>query len=150
MIQYGFVVFFVAGFPLAPVLALINNLVELRVDAYKITNHFRRPIPKKVPGIGAWMGILQAMTYVGVVTNVRKIIRKYFVESRNGLGLGLSSIKSTLVLNFEALENFKPTGISLLNNLTFRVFIHSTKLSLILSVFFVLVVLCVSVNHQNF
>ncbi|XP_018564511.1 anoctamin-4-like [Anoplophora glabripennis] len=69
LIQYGFVVFFVAGFPLAPFLALANNLVELRVDAYKITNHFKRPVPNKVAGIGAWMGILQAITYAGAMTN---------------------------------------------------------------------------------
>ncbi|KAJ8918004.1 hypothetical protein NQ315_011457 [Exocentrus adspersus] len=69
VIQYGFVVFFVAAFPLAPVLALINNFVELRVDSYKFTNSFRRPVPKRVANVGAWMGILQALTYVGVVTN---------------------------------------------------------------------------------
>ncbi|XP_074029186.1 anoctamin-4 isoform X2 [Leptinotarsa decemlineata] len=69
VIQYGFVVFFVAGFPLAPVLAFVNNLLEIRVDASKITQSYRRPVPKQSAGIGPWFGILQATTYIGVATN---------------------------------------------------------------------------------
>lgn len=63
-------VFFVAGFPLAPFFAMSNNILELRVDASKMTKNFRRPIPKKVAGLGAWFSILQGVTYLGVVTNV--------------------------------------------------------------------------------
>nr|CAH7749348.1 unnamed protein product [Callosobruchus chinensis] len=69
VIQYGYIVCFIAALPLSPAVALISNVIELRVDAYKITTSFRRPIPKRVTGIGAWFGILQAMTYLGVVTN---------------------------------------------------------------------------------
>ena len=35
VIQYGFVTLFVAAFPLGPYFALINNLLEIRLDAYK-------------------------------------------------------------------------------------------------------------------
>uniref|UniRef100_A0A8C8IRR3 Anoctamin n=1 Tax=Oncorhynchus tshawytscha TaxID=74940 RepID=A0A8C8IRR3_ONCTS len=42
VIQFGFVTLFVASFPLAPVLALVNNLFEIRVDAWKIITQFRR------------------------------------------------------------------------------------------------------------
>jgi len=37
VIQYGFVTLFVSAFPLAPLLALINNVFEIRLDAYKYT-----------------------------------------------------------------------------------------------------------------
>ncbi|VEN39304.1 unnamed protein product [Callosobruchus maculatus] len=50
VIQYGFVVFFVAGFPLAPTLALVGNLFDLRLDAYRLARCIRRPIPKRVIG----------------------------------------------------------------------------------------------------
>nr|CAI5828394.1 unnamed protein product [Callosobruchus analis] len=50
VIQYGFVVFFVAGFPLAPALALVGNLFDLRLDAYKLARCIRRPVPKRVIG----------------------------------------------------------------------------------------------------
>lgn len=59
-----------AVFPLAPVLAFIGNILELRLDAYKLTNQYRRPIPKQVPGMGAWLDVMQIITYIGTVINV--------------------------------------------------------------------------------
>ena len=35
-IQYGFITLFVAAFPLAPLFALINNVLEIRLDATKV------------------------------------------------------------------------------------------------------------------
>ena len=48
MIQYGFVTLFVAAFPLAPLLALLNNVFEIRLDAYKYTTQMRRPFGQQV------------------------------------------------------------------------------------------------------
>lgn len=70
VIQFGFVTLFVASFPLAPVLALVNNLFEIRVDAWKITTQFRRVVPEKAQDIGAWQPILQGVAILAVVTNV--------------------------------------------------------------------------------
>lgn len=70
VIQYGFVVFFVAGFPLIPFFAMLNNIIELRVDASKLIKNYRRPVPRKVAGLGAWFNILESVTYLGVITNV--------------------------------------------------------------------------------
>lgn len=70
MLQYGFVSCFVAVFPLAPLLIFLNNIIEIRLDAYKLTNHYRRPIPKQVPGLGAWLDIIKIMTHLGTITNV--------------------------------------------------------------------------------
>lgn len=71
VIQFGFVTLFVASFPLAPVLALVNNLFEIRVDAWKITTQFRRVMPEKAQDIGAWQPILQGVAILAVATNVR-------------------------------------------------------------------------------
>ena len=68
-IQYGFVTLFVAAFPLAPMFALINNIVEIRLDAYKFITTTRRPLAQRAQDIGAWYGILQAVTYISVATN---------------------------------------------------------------------------------
>lgn len=70
VIQFGFVTLFVASFPLAPLLALVNNLFEIRVDAWKFTTQFRRIVPEKAQDIGAWQAILQGVTILAVVTNV--------------------------------------------------------------------------------
>lgn len=63
--------FFVAAFPLAPLCALINNILEHRLDATKLVTKYRRPIPRKMGGIGAWNGVLLGVTYLSTATNVR-------------------------------------------------------------------------------
>lgn len=89
VIQYGFVTLFVAAFPLAPLFALINNIAEIRLDAYKMVSQARRPLAERVEDIGACelrvinaqflqilvefiagFGILKIITYVAVVSNV--------------------------------------------------------------------------------
>lgn len=52
MIQYGFTTIFVAAFPLAPLLALFSNLVEIRLDAIKMVRLQRRLVPRKAKDIG--------------------------------------------------------------------------------------------------
>lgn len=89
LIQYGFVCMFVAALPLAPLFALCNNIIEIRVDAYKhliqtkklataIVRHCRymyilfmlfRPVPKRTNTIEPWLGLLKLFTHIGVVTN---------------------------------------------------------------------------------
>lgn len=71
VIQFGFITLFVASFPLAPLLALINNILEIRVDAWKFTTQFRRPVASKARNIGAWQEILNSVAILSVVTNVR-------------------------------------------------------------------------------
>lgn len=60
-----------AAFPLAPLFALLNNIAEIRLDAYKMVKEARRPLAERVEDIGAWFGILRGVTYVAVVSNVR-------------------------------------------------------------------------------
>ncbi|XP_053497750.1 anoctamin-5 isoform X2 [Ictalurus furcatus] len=69
VIQFGFITLFVASFPLAPLLALMNNILEVRVDAWKLTTQFRRPVAAKAHSIGAWDEILNMIAVFSVVTN---------------------------------------------------------------------------------
>ncbi|XP_076863653.1 anoctamin-5 isoform X2 [Brachyhypopomus gauderio] len=69
VIQFGFITLFVASFPLAPLLALMNNILEVRVDAWKLTTQFRRPVAAKAHSIGAWDEILNMVAIFSVVTN---------------------------------------------------------------------------------
>ena len=52
VIQYGFITIFVAALPLAPLFALINNCIEIRLDAHKFVVSRRRPVAKRVGDIG--------------------------------------------------------------------------------------------------
>lgn len=46
---------FVSAFPLAPLFALLNNTVEIRLDAYKFVTQVRRPIANRAQDIGKKM-----------------------------------------------------------------------------------------------
>uniref|UniRef100_A0AAY4BV99 Anoctamin n=1 Tax=Denticeps clupeoides TaxID=299321 RepID=A0AAY4BV99_9TELE len=69
VIQFGFITLFVASFPLAPLLALFNNILEVRVDAWKFTTQYRRTVAAKARNIGAWQEILNVVAILSVVTN---------------------------------------------------------------------------------
>ncbi|PNF43988.1 hypothetical protein B7P43_G00902 [Cryptotermes secundus] len=69
VLQYGFVTLFVAPFPLAPFFALLNNILEMRLDAKKCLRYYRRPVPKRVKNIGVWFHILDILGTLSVVTN---------------------------------------------------------------------------------
>ena len=47
VLQFGFVTIFVAAFPLAPLFALLNNWIEIRLDAGKFVTETRRPVSEK-------------------------------------------------------------------------------------------------------
>ncbi|XP_072128409.1 anoctamin-9-like isoform X3 [Mobula birostris] len=68
-IQYGFTTIFVAAFPLAPLLAFLNNIFEIRLDARKMIWHFKRPIPRKAKDIGIWLKILEVIGVLAVIGN---------------------------------------------------------------------------------
>ncbi|XP_052279240.1 anoctamin-4-like isoform X4 [Dreissena polymorpha] len=69
VIQYGFVTIFVAAFPLAPFFALLNNIIEIRLDAYKFVTQWKRPLALRSQDIGIWFGILQGISALAVVSN---------------------------------------------------------------------------------
>ncbi|VDL94015.1 unnamed protein product [Schistocephalus solidus] len=53
-IQFGFVSMFTCAFPICGLLALLNNILELRGDAWKLVVIFRRPFAQPANGIGVW------------------------------------------------------------------------------------------------
>ena len=69
VLHYGFVTMFVAAFPLGPLFALINAIIEIRLDAIKFLCYFRRPDVARVADIGAWYGVLEALTRASVLVN---------------------------------------------------------------------------------
>ena len=69
IIQFGFIAIFFAAFPLAPLFALVTNVIELRFDAKKFLKRYRRPVSKGVPSIGIWYTILDLVGKLGVISN---------------------------------------------------------------------------------
>ena len=69
VIQYGFVTLFVAAFPLSPLFALINNMIELRLDALKFMKYRQRAVSKRAANIGAWEDYIALLSKIAVVSN---------------------------------------------------------------------------------
>ncbi|NXD83651.1 ANO9 protein, partial [Halcyon senegalensis] len=68
-IQYSFTTIFVAAFPLAPLLAFCNNLLEIHMDAIKMMRLHRRMVPRKANDIGIWLQVLEAVGILAVIGN---------------------------------------------------------------------------------
>lgn len=74
IIQFGYVTFFSVAFPLAPLAALINNLMSIRGSAFKISYASQRPMSRKASSIGIWLEVMQFMSIGSVLTNCAVIL----------------------------------------------------------------------------
>ena len=50
-------------------MAFLNNILEIRSDAFKMTVHTRRPLPSRTDTIGPWLDALTFLTWLGALTN---------------------------------------------------------------------------------
>uniref|UniRef100_A0A0V0J2G9 Anoctamin n=2 Tax=Schistocephalus solidus TaxID=70667 RepID=A0A0V0J2G9_SCHSO len=71
VIQFGFITLFVAAFPLAPLFALCNNWLEIRIDAQKLVCATRRPLAQRARSIGIWFSLTEVIVGISIITNVR-------------------------------------------------------------------------------
>ena len=62
-----------AAFPLAPLFALLNNWVEIRLDAQKFVCETRRAVAERAENIGIWFKILEMLAQLAVISNVCKV-----------------------------------------------------------------------------
>ncbi|XP_067872114.1 anoctamin-8 isoform X2 [Heterodontus francisci] len=68
-IQFGYVVLFSSAFPLAAMCALINNVIEIRSDAFKLCTGSQRPFGQRVDSIGQWQNVMEAMGVLAIIVN---------------------------------------------------------------------------------
>ena len=80
-VQYGYLALFAPAYPLAPLLALINNVVEIRLDAEKLCTVTRRPRVRQAEDIGFWFTVLNVLGFFAVITNATMLV---FVGSQLG------------------------------------------------------------------
>jgi len=69
VLQFGFITIFVAAFPLAPLFALLNNWVEIRLDAQKFVCETRRAVAERAESIGIWFRIMEMLAQLAVISN---------------------------------------------------------------------------------
>jgi len=74
MIQLGLVAMFSSILPSVTIIALVSNLIEVRVIAWKLIHICRRPAPLGQEGIGAWVYVMQFLCCLSAVTSVGLVI----------------------------------------------------------------------------
>ncbi|XP_054633209.1 anoctamin-10 isoform X2 [Dunckerocampus dactyliophorus] len=69
LVQFGYLSLFSCVYPLTAVLLLINNITEIRTDAYKICKLFRKPFSPPVANMGVWQIAFEILSFIAVVSN---------------------------------------------------------------------------------
>ncbi|KAG8202152.1 hypothetical protein JTE90_010511 [Oedothorax gibbosus] len=80
--QFGYVFLFSSVFPLAAVLAVFNNVLEVWMDGLKLCYSYQRPHARPVKGIGVWQVAFEVLSILAVMTNcalisMSPVIRSY-------------------------------------------------------------------------
>jgi hypothetical protein len=94
MVQYGFIAMFSIALPIAPCLAMINNLFELRTDAIKLLFELRRPIGELAYTLGIWENIFDALSKIAILTNILYLLitcdlisKLFYIHIENNISL---------------------------------------------------------------
>lgn len=69
VVQFTFVSCFSVVLPITPLICLLNYLISMRLDAYKLCKGRRRPLSEKTGGIGVWEHLLQIVSVISILTN---------------------------------------------------------------------------------
>ncbi|CAF0977777.1 unnamed protein product [Rotaria sordida] len=69
VVQFGYIIFLSTLFPLAAFFSLLNNLIEIRTDAFKLCMIYQRPFSQRVKDIGQWQIIMEYMVYAAIIIN---------------------------------------------------------------------------------
>lgn len=68
-IQFGFTVLFITALPIATFFSLLSNYVKVKLQSYKLTRLYQRPVPQGCQDIGTWQDIFKIISVISVVTN---------------------------------------------------------------------------------
>ncbi len=67
--QFGYLVLFSLAYEIVAVASYVNNIVEIRSDAFKVMRNMQKPWPSRVEGIGNWLGNMRILAFIGAMTN---------------------------------------------------------------------------------
>lgn len=80
-IQFGNVILFSSLFPLAGLCALVNNVIEIRSDAFKLCVTHQRPFAgPKVKDIGEWLAALHTVVYISIIVNCALLVKSGLIQ----------------------------------------------------------------------
>eukprot|EP01049_Picozoa_sp_SAG25_P004875 SAG25_NODE_318_length_9953_cov_9.168561_6_plen_267_part_00 len=97
-IQFGYLVLFAPAYPLAPALALLNNVIEIRSAAYRMCHGFQRPVYTEREGIGSWFVVLNVLgkfvvlNVLGSNIIIMSAVHRYCVRLRTCAATGFMAV----------------------------------------------------------
>ncbi|CAJ1951025.1 unnamed protein product [Sphenostylis stenocarpa] len=91
-LQFGMILMFACAFPPAFVFAAVNNIMEIRTDAFKLLAILRRPVPRAAATVGAWHNIFQFLILMAICTNCALLAWLYDEERKWKIEPGLAAI----------------------------------------------------------
>ncbi|XP_062403269.1 anoctamin-10 isoform X2 [Sardina pilchardus] len=69
LVQFGYLSLFSCVYPLTALFLLLNNLTELRTDAYKLCKLFRKPFDPPTANMGVWQAAFEVLGFISVMSN---------------------------------------------------------------------------------
>ncbi|XP_051548088.1 anoctamin-10-like isoform X2 [Myxocyprinus asiaticus] len=69
LVQFGYLSLFSCVYPLTAPLLLLNNLTEIRTDAYKLCKLFNKPFSAPVVNMGVWQPAFEVLSIISVMSN---------------------------------------------------------------------------------
>jgi anoctamin-8 len=80
-IQFGYVVLFASAFPIGALCAFLNNVIEIRSDAFKLCVTCRRPFAgERVKDIGHWLQAINALVYLSILVNCALLVKSGVIK----------------------------------------------------------------------
>jgi len=70
VIRYGYLALFVVVLPIMPLLLILSQVYETKLDSWSLLVLYRRPEPRSAGSIGAWGDIICFLGYFAILTNV--------------------------------------------------------------------------------
>lgn len=114
IIEFGYVAIFGTALPVLPLFLLLEIVVEVRVDSWKICNVFKRADPHRSEDIGVFKDIILVMAYIGAINNAGLIIFTSGVMT-DIFGQDVVYGGTEYLLSFVALEHFMLLGMFLIS-----------------------------------
>lgn len=80
-IQFGYVVLFAPTFPIGALCAFLNNVIEIRSDAFKLCVTCRRPFAgERVKDIGHWLQAINVLVYLSILVNCALLVKSGVIK----------------------------------------------------------------------
>ncbi|KAK2867078.1 hypothetical protein Q8A67_025195 [Cirrhinus molitorella] len=96
LVQFGYLSLFSCVYPLTAPLLLLNNLTEIRTDAYKLCKLFNKPFSAPVANMGVWQLAFEVLSFISVMSNCWLLLLSPRVKELTE-DAGLSSSKVLII-----------------------------------------------------